>query len=151
MFLEGKSHSKIKDSLDDVYSDSSSSMATIKNWFNEFQRVRTFVFDEPRPSASKTVTMEDNARNVHDLVLIDCRLKVRKIAEIVGISKDSMCHILHEILGMRKLSAQWVPRLLTLDNKRNYVNTSKQCLTLFKHNWKEFLRHFMTIDETWIH
>jgi len=34
-------------------------------------------------------------------------------------SKDRVGHILHEILGMRKLSARWVQRLLTPDNKRN--------------------------------
>jgi len=66
-------------------------------------------------------------------------------------SKDRVRHILHEILGMRKLSARWVPRLLTLDNKRNRETTSEQCLTLFKSNPKEFLRRFVTVDETWIH
>jgi len=34
LFLEGKSHNKIKERLDAVYGDSSSSMATVKNWFN---------------------------------------------------------------------------------------------------------------------
>jgi len=38
-------------------------------------------------------------------------------------SKDPVSHILHEILGMRKLSARWVPRLLTPDNKRNRETT----------------------------
>jgi len=66
-------------------------------------------------------------------------------------SKDRVGHVLHEILGMRKLSARWVPRFLTPDNKRNRETTSEQCLTLFKRNPKEFLRRFMTIDETWIH
>jgi len=58
--------------------------------------------------------------------------------------KDRVGHILHEILGMRKLSARWVPRLLTPDNKCNRE-------TLFKRNPKEFLRRFVTVDETWIH
>jgi len=66
-------------------------------------------------------------------------------------SKDRVGHILHEILGMRKLSALWLPRLLTPDNKRNSETTSEQCLTLFKRNPKEFLRRFVTVDETWIH
>ena len=88
---------------------------------------------------------------IHDLVLADRRLKVREIAETVGISKDRVGHILHEILGMRKLSARWVPRLLTPDNKRNRETTSQQCLTLFKRNPKEFLRRYVTVDETWIH
>ena len=151
LFLEGKSRSEIKERLDAVYGDSSPSMATVKNWFNEFQRGRTSVFDEPRAGAPKTATTEDNMTKIHDLVLADRRLKVREIAETVGISKDRVGHILHEILGMRKLSARWVPRLLTPDNKRNRETTSEQCLTLFKRNPKEFLRRFVTVDGTWIH
>ena len=102
-------------------------------------------------SAPKTATTEDNVKKIHDLVLADRRLKVREIAETVGISKDRVGYILHESLGMRKLSARWVPRLLTPDNKRNRETTSEQCLTLFKRNPKEFLRRFVTVDETWIH
>src|SRR5436190_21474745 len=52
---------------------------------------------------------------------------------------------------MRKLSARWVPRLLTLEHKRNRMTTSKHCLDMFKRNPKEFLRRFVTVDETWIH
>jgi len=44
-----------------------------------------------------------------------------------------------------------VPRLLTPDNKRNRETTSEQCLTLFKRSPNEFLRRFVTVDETWIH
>ncbi|KAL7632954.1 UNVERIFIED_CONTAM: hypothetical protein RMT77_016664 [Armadillidium vulgare] len=131
LFMEGKSHSEIKESLDAVYSDSSPSMATVKNWFNEFQRGRTSIFDELRPGAPKTATTEDNVTKILDLLLADRRLKVREIAETVGISKDRVDHILHEVLGMRKLSARWVPRLLTPDNKRNRETTSEQCLTQF--------------------
>jgi len=126
-------------------------MATVKNWFNEFQRGRTSVFDEPRLGAPKTATTEDNVTKIHDLVLADRRLKIREIAETVEMSKGRVGHILHEILGMRKLSARWVPRLLTPDNKRNRGTTSERCLTLFKRNPKEFLRRFVTVDETWIH
>ena len=151
LFLEGKSRSEIKERLDTVYGDSSSSMATVKNWFNEFQRGRTSVFDEPRPDAPKTATTEDNVIKIHGLVLADHRLKVREIAETVGISKDRVDHILHEILGMRKLSARWMSRLLTPDNKCNRETISEHCLTLFKRNSKEFLRRFVTVDETWIH
>jgi len=56
---------------------------------------------------------------IHDLVLADRRLKIGEIAETIGMSKDRVGHNLLEILGMRKLSARWVSRLLTPDNKRN--------------------------------
>ena len=57
LFFEGKLCSEIKERLDAVYSDSSPSLATIKNWFNEFQCGRKLVFDEPRPGAPKMATM----------------------------------------------------------------------------------------------
>ena len=69
LFLEGKSRSEIKERLDAVYGGSSPSMATVKNWFNEFQRGRTSVFDKPRPGAPKTATTEDNVIKIHDFVL----------------------------------------------------------------------------------
>ena len=45
----------------------------------------------------------------------------------------------------------WVPRLLTIDNTRNRVTTSIECLALFNRNKDEFLRRFVKVDETWIH
>ena len=68
LFLEGKSRSEIKERLDAVYGDSSPSMATVKNWFNEFERRHTSVFDEPRRGAPKTATTEDDVTKIHDLV-----------------------------------------------------------------------------------
>ena len=50
----------------------------------------------------------------HDNVLADRRLKIREIADIVDISTERIQNILHEKLGMRKLLARWVPRLLTV-------------------------------------
>ena len=102
LFLEGKSCSEIKERLDAVYGDSSPSMATVKNWFNEFQCCHMSVFDEPRPGAPKMANMEDNVTKIHNLALADRQSIVRKIAETVGISKDHVGHILHEILAMRK-------------------------------------------------
>ena len=90
-------------------------MKTVNNGFNEFQRGHTSVFDKPRPGALKTATSEGNVNKIHDLILADRRLKVREIAETIGISEDFVGHILHEILGMRKLSARWVSRFLTPD------------------------------------
>ena len=102
-------------------------------------------------SDEKTFECEVCSKTFKRSCHLSSHLKVHKMAETVGISKDWVGHILNEILGMRKLSARWVPRLLTPDNKRNHETTSEQCLTLFKRNPKEFLRRFVTVDETWIH
>ena len=74
-----------------------------------------------------------------DIVHNDRRLKVREISKTVNISVRCVWHILHACLGMRKLSARWVPRLLTADHNRARVVASKQCLGMFQRNSKEFL------------
>ena len=85
------------------------------------------------------------------LVMEDHRLKVQKIAEAVGMSSERVYDILTEELGMKKLSARWVPWLLTLDHKCTRVEMSKQSLTRFQHNQQDFLCQFVTTDKTWVH
>ena len=101
LFFGGKSRNEMKECLDAMYGDSSPSMATVKNWFNVFQRGRTSTFDEPRQGVPKLATTGYNVKKIHNLVLADRRLKVREIVEIAGILKDCVDHILYEILGMR--------------------------------------------------
>ncbi|KAG5320457.1 SETMR methyltransferase, partial [Pseudoatta argentina] len=80
------------------------------------------------------------------------REKMRELVEATGISHSTVISILYEQLGMKKLSAKWVPRLgVTMEHKRNRVTISKQYLKMFQRNPDEFLRRFITVDETWIH
>jgi hypothetical protein len=139
LFLDGKTYLEIKEKLEALYGDLSPSITTIRYWFNEFKHGRTSVLDEERPGRSIEVTTDEMVYNSRDIV------------EIVGISFEWVQNILHEYLGMTKLSARWVPRWLTVDNKRNRMATSKHCFDLYHCNRKEFLRRFITVDETWIY
>ena len=78
-------------------------------------------------------------------------MKVHEIAEIVFISTERVVNVLHTHLCMRKLYARWVPRLLTIDQKQIRVTTSEENLAYINPNPKEFLRRFVTTDETWFH
>ena len=68
------------------------------------------------------------------MVLEDPRIKVREIAGVMNMSKERVFHILNQHLGMRKLSARWVPRLLTVDQKRVRMNISNAVLAQFRRN-----------------
>lgn len=85
------------------------------------------------------------------MILEDRKLRLICVADTLKISKERVGHIVHEYLGMRKLCAKWVPRELTIDQKQERVDASEQCLELFNRNRSEFLRRYVTIDETWIH
>ena len=52
---------------------------------------------------------------------------------------------------MGEFFKRWLPRLLTSDEKRFRVTTSEPNLGYFERNTIEFLRRFVTMDETWIY
>jgi len=87
----------------------------------------------------KSATTPEIIEQVHDMELDDWRMKVRKIAETIGISKEHVGYILHEELGTKKLCAIWVPHLLTTDKKCTRMKISKQCLECFNKNKTDFL------------
>ena len=93
----------------------------IHKWFTEFGCGRIGTSDAERPGRPKEVTSQEMIDKIHDIVLNDRRLKVREIIETVNISLGRGWYILHEVLDMRKLSARWVPRLLTADHNSGLV------------------------------
>lgn len=150
-FLKGKTNQVIKRKLDSVYGNLSPSFATIKRWTAEFRRGRTSVHDEPRSGRPNEVTTQENIDKIQNIVMANPKIKLSEIVDILNMSKERVGNILHEHLHMKKLSARWVPRSLTIDQKWQRVRDSKACLELFKRNSAEFIRRYITVDETWIH
>jgi transposase len=136
---EGLSPYEIHSKFIKVYRGSSPSFSTIKKCPAEFKRGRTSLEDDPREGHPKSATTSEIIEHVHDMVLDDRRMKVREIAETVGISKERVGYILHEELDMKKLYARWVPRLVTAVQKRTRMKTSEQCLERFNKNKTDFV------------
>ena len=75
---------------------------------------------------------------------------MEEIAHALGISHGSVLTILHDRLGMRKLTARWVPKSLS---DEQMATTASVCSTLLKHFRSKdyFLLRLVTVDETWVH
>ena len=142
-FLGGKSIKETEENLEKYYKEFAPSTDMVHKWFTEFRCGRISTSDAERPGRPNEVTSQKMINKIH-ILLNDRRLKVRKISETVNISVGRPWHILHECLGMRKLSGRWVPRSLTADHKRARVVASEQCLYMFQRNSKEFLRRYVT-------
>lgn len=149
--ISGKLATEIHKIIRDVLGESAPSFTTVSKWTSEFKRGRQSIEDDPRSGRPSTSVNFEMVDKVHDMVLTDRRVKVREIAEALKISSGSVYTMLSDVLGMSKLSSRWVPRMLTPDQKRNRVQTSKECLALLQRNKQDFWRRLVTTDETWLH
>ena len=89
-------------------------------------------------------------KKVRDLVYSDKRILVEEIAQALGISHGSVSTILHDRLGMRKLTARWVPKSLSDEQIATRASVCSALLKRFRSK-HDFLLRLVTVDETWVH
>ena len=88
---------------------------------------------------------------VTNLVAADARFTTSHIAKCVGISVGVAHTILRRDTEMRRISARWIPHLVTKEQKLARVRIAKQMLKQFpKYNNRSFA-NIITGDETWVH
>ena len=150
LYLKGKTGKEIHGELADVYGSSAPSYAQVKFWVGEFKRGRTSLEDEARSGRPLDATDEEMCKKVRDLVYSDRRIQVEEIAQALGSSHGSVSTILHDRLGMRKLTARWVPKSLSDEQQATRASVWSALLKHFRSK-DDFLFHLVTVDETWVH
>jgi histone-lysine N-methyltransferase SETMAR len=148
---KGKCAKEINEELLATYQQCSPSYATVKRWTRLFKDGRGSIKDDEHPGPSCTVVTEENIKKVEKLVLEDRRIRVRQIAEELKISKDRVGEILHNHLLMSKVSARWVPKMLTPLQRNRRVECSRDFLHLCEDDLDSICHRIVTCDETWIY
>jgi AraC-like DNA-binding protein len=100
----------------------------IKKWFNCFKDGHTLANSDQcsgRPSTSRNANVIEN---VHSLILEDCRLTIREIADEVGISTVSVHSILTEDLHMCRVVVKFVPKLLSQGQQELHLEVAQDML-----------------------
>ena len=75
------------------------------------------VEDAPHARHPKTTTSQKIVERVTNLVATDARFTARHIAKCIGISVEAAHTILRCDLQMRRISARWIPHLVTKEKK----------------------------------
>ena len=93
LFLEGKTRQDIVKELNKVFRADCPSLATIKGWFNDFQRGRTSVFDEKKPGRPKEIN-----ENLTKIVKEEKRINTKELSTGLNISKGTV-HTFFVLIG----------------------------------------------------
>jgi histone-lysine N-methyltransferase SETMAR len=109
---------------------------------------RTSVCDDERSGRPSTSTTPENIANVREAILADRRRTIHDVCEIVGLLYGTVKRILADNLNMRRISAKFVPRLLSDGQKTHRVSV---CMELKQQARDDpnFIFNVITGDETW--
>jgi len=120
----GKSVTETFEMLKIAFREEAMGKTQTYEWWKRFEEGRTSVDDDPRSGRPSTSKSDDNVAKVREVIHSNRHLTVREVAEEVSISK-TVCHeILTENLGMHRIAAKFVPRLLADDQKQNRVDVT---------------------------
>ena len=129
---KGMTSKEIHEDFMKTLGNGSPTYSTVKKWAAEFKRGRESIKADARSGRPKDAITDENVEIVHNLVMCDRRRDVRSIAIEVGISFGAVQTILTDILGMSNVSARWVPRMLTDDQKRYRLDISRYLLSRYE-------------------
>ena len=92
----------------------------------------TVVEDEHRSGHTKDAASIENVQIVGGILKEDRRLTIRHIVETTDIHITTVYRIVSDDLDMKKVSARWVPRMLTDEQKQNRVDVCTDFLCRFQ-------------------
>lgn len=148
--LRGKSASDIHSALKEVCGSHCLHFSNIFRWMQRFKQGEISIQDEPR-SGRPAAAMDDYyVDKVKECVDKDRRMTCEEIASEVGVSHSSVYRILTERLGMKKISARWVPHCLTKEQIEDRLRVAQNLLERYEKEGESFISRIVAIDETWL-
>ncbi|XP_066944563.1 protein GVQW3-like [Macrobrachium rosenbergii] len=124
----GWKNCQIIDALHQVYGDNAPKKSTTYKWITRFRSGRDDVEDDPRSGRPSTSVCEEHMDAVRNLIEEDRQITTELVADTLNISVGSAYTILVENLGLSKLSARWVPKLLRPDQQQTRAGLSTAIL-----------------------
>ena len=106
--------------------------------------------DDERPRRLSTSSDDPHVNKINTLCAQNRRLTIKELAEECGISVGSCYEILTIKLKMRRVTAKFLPRLLTDDQKANRVRFYQELLDRSDEDG-HFLSRIITSDESWVY
>ena len=94
-----------------------------------------------------TITTEKKVAEIQEFILEDRRVTVETVARHFDISYGTAQDIMTNKLGMHRVSARWVPRLLLPDQMGQRVKRCHEYCQRYNDESENFLNRIITCDE----
>jgi histone-lysine N-methyltransferase SETMAR len=150
LWKQGKRQAEIIRELQATYGECAPSKTMVNKWVQRFEDGWETVEDLPRSGRPATTVNGSNIELVRRALDVDRRATVRELATSIGISSTAIHSILTVELGMSRVVARWVPKLLTDQQQRERVQVCQQLLQAHRSE-PNFLDRIVTGDESWFH
>ena len=128
------------------------SLRSVQRWCKEFRDGRKNLDREPGQGRKPNWTTVSLPSRIQEVLDEDCRITVRELELRLQTPQTTIFNVMKSEMGLVKLSARWVPRLLTDELKQRRMETCQRNIQLVQDSGgaDEFLSHLVTSDETWI-
>jgi len=147
-FLLGKSAAETVLMLQEAFKKEALSRTQVYEWYSRFKGGEMSCEDQPRSGRPSTCRNDENLDKVRNAISADRRRTIDEISEITGLSWSSCQRLLTEDLNMKRVSAKFVPWLLTEDKKNDSLNVCYDLREQVRNN-PQILSKVVTGDETW--
>ena len=97
------------------------SRTQVLQWHARFKTGRTLVDDDEHTGRLTSCISPETVARIQELIRQDRRRTIRDIAEEVKFGYGTCQRVLMEELGMHRVAAKFVPRILTADQKQQRV------------------------------
>jgi len=121
-FRLGKTGAETYEMLQAAFGESCLRRSKTFEWYSPLKSGRRSFEDDPRPGRPSTSHTEETVAHVREITRADTHLTIREVAEEVRIAFGTCQKILTEDLRMRRVTAKFVLRLLTAEQKDDRVS-----------------------------
>ncbi|UYV63726.1 hypothetical protein LAZ67_2005445, partial [Cordylochernes scorpioides] len=133
-----------------AYGEATLDRSNVYRWYKMFSEGREDVNDEKRAGRPSTSKTDEKINEVGKMILANRRITVREVAEDLNISIVSCHSIFINDLGMRRIAAKFVPKLLNCDQKQHRMNIANEMLDSVGDD-PNLLQRVITGDEAWVY
>ncbi|UYV67619.1 hypothetical protein LAZ67_5001386 [Cordylochernes scorpioides] len=133
-----------------AYGEATLDPSNVYRWYKMFSEGREDVNDEERAGRPSTSTTDEKINEVEKMILANRRITVREVAEDLNISIGSCHSIFINDLGMRRVAAKFVPKLLNCGQKQHRMNIANEMLDSVRDD-PNLLQRVITGDEAWVY